>query len=220
MGGVLRCRVKGSPIFSYHMQQNQKEYCVDYKKERIRNYEEYQIDTNGIVYKKDGTPMKQTPTKYGYLMVNFSIDGKQKGFMVHRLVASQFIPNNDIEKNQVNHIDGNKKNNHVENLEWVTPYENVRHAIDVLKHDNIGCKNHNAKSVVGVDIKSEEIAYQFDSLADGGRYFASVNESTPKSCKICIWKALTGRMRTYMGCIWKYVDVKDENTNLFECVIT
>lgn len=179
---------------------------MDYKKEKIRNYEEYQIDTNGIVYKKDGAPMKQTHTKYGYLMVNFSIDGEQKGFMVHRLVASQFIPNNDIEKNQVNHIDGNKKNNHVENLEWVTPLENVRHSIEILHNDFMGANNGNARNIIGVDKQSNKIRYYFDSLADGGRYFAAKNNSLPKSCKICIWKALNGMLHTYMGCIWKYND--------------
>lgn len=63
----------------------------------------------------------------GYLRVSLSIDGKQKNFAVHRLVAMAFIPN-PKNKSQVNHIDGDKLNNCVENLEWVSSKENMRHA--------------------------------------------------------------------------------------------
>jgi hypothetical protein len=85
--------------------QSLRRHELNYKKEKISSYEEYEIDTNGVVYRKNGTPMKQTATAYGYLMVNLTINGMQKGVMVHRLVASQFIPNAIAEKNQVNHID-------------------------------------------------------------------------------------------------------------------
>ena len=64
-----------------------------------------------------------------YQIVTVTIDGKQEAFYVHRLVAEAFIP---IEENRphVNHIDGNGHNNHVKNLEWVTPLENTNHAIE------------------------------------------------------------------------------------------
>lgn len=57
-------------------------------------------------------------------------DGKVKDYLVHRLVAFAFIPNNDITKDCINHIDGNPKNNHVENLEWCNHLENNRHAFE------------------------------------------------------------------------------------------
>ena len=65
-------------------------------------------------------------TKDGYMSVNPTIKFRRR---VHRLVAEVFIPNPE-NKSQVNHIDGNKSNNHVTNLEWVTPAENMQHAID------------------------------------------------------------------------------------------
>lgn len=66
-------------------------------------------------------------TEKGYLRVNlFDDSGKRVHRKVHRLVANAFIPNPQ-NKPQVNHIDGNKKNNSVTNLEWVTNDENVAH---------------------------------------------------------------------------------------------
>ena len=64
----------------------------------------------------------------GYQRVMLSINGKHYDRYVHRLVAEAFCenPNN---YNEVNHIDGNKDNNHVSNLEWVTPMQNTHHAI-------------------------------------------------------------------------------------------
>lgn len=67
--------------------------------------------------------------KDGYPHISYKdIDGKSKGSSVHRLVAKAFIPINDITKTCVNHIDGDRTNNKVSNLEWVTPKENVYHS--------------------------------------------------------------------------------------------
>ena len=67
----------------------------------------------------------------GYLYVHLRKDGKSCTKLVHRLVAEAFIEN-DRNKSQVNHLDGNKQNNNVENLEWVTCSENQIHAYRVL----------------------------------------------------------------------------------------
>lgn len=66
--------------------------------------------------------------KYGYPCLMLSKNGKKTHFTVHRLVATAFIPNPE-KKAQINHIDGNKQNNHVSNLEWCTPQENVTHSV-------------------------------------------------------------------------------------------
>lgn len=76
-----------------------------------------------------------------YPMVTAQVDGKQKHFYVHRLMAEAFIPNPE-NKPHVNHKDGNKKNFSLENLEWVTPGENVRHAYEagLLQLPNVNFK--------------------------------------------------------------------------------
>lgn len=67
-------------------------------------------------------------TKRGYQCIAYyDTSGKQQQAYVHRLVATAFLPNPD-NLPEVNHIDGNKQNNHVSNLEWVTSGENMRHA--------------------------------------------------------------------------------------------
>ena len=71
--------------------------------------------------------LKPWEHKKGYLVVKLTKDKSHKEFKIHRLVAQAFIPNID-NKEQVNHIDGNKHNNYVENLEWCNDAENRMHA--------------------------------------------------------------------------------------------
>ena len=69
--------------------------------------------------------------KNGYVKVQMrSTDNKSNRYSVHRLVLENFKPVENMENLQVNHIDGNKKNNNLTNLEWTTSEENIRHAID------------------------------------------------------------------------------------------
>ncbi|UOW66895.1 NUMOD4 motif-containing HNH endonuclease [Paraclostridium bifermentans] len=71
--------------------------------------------------------LKLTPDRKGYLKVNLYGKDKHINMQVHRLVAQAFIPNQE-NKPQVNHKDGNKQNNKINNLEWVTNQENIIHA--------------------------------------------------------------------------------------------
>lgn len=72
--------------------------------------------------------LKQKVTTKGYLDVELSNLGSSKHFSIHRLVASHFIPNPE-NREQVNHLKGNKKDNRFFMLEWATPLENTTHAI-------------------------------------------------------------------------------------------
>lgn len=123
-----------------------------------------------------------------YDHVVFSVDGKQKGAFVHRLVAEAFIPNTES-KREVNHIDGDKTNNHVSNLEWNTSKENTEHA--------------NGLGIAGKCAYKPCVAYMgdemhiFDSIAEGAKKFGIH--------MACISRATRGIQKTSAGYYWKLI---------------
>ncbi len=99
---------------------------------QIPNFEDYEISNFGrLKSRRRGSNILMSPSidRYGYRKVMLSKNGKPHHFMIHRLVAMTFIPNSRG-VNQINHRNGNKLCNHVDNLEWCTAQENILHAVE------------------------------------------------------------------------------------------
>lgn len=95
----------------------------------IRGYPEYKVTKDGQVIGKRGKPMKGHIDRCGYREVILSYyPNIQKQALVHRLVLSTFAPIENMELYDVNHKNGNKLDNRLENLEWCTRSENIKHS--------------------------------------------------------------------------------------------
>jgi len=127
-----------------------------------------------------------------YLRVDLWKDGKHKFYEVHRLVAAAFIANPE-NKPVVNHIDGDKHNNKVNNLEWCTVSENNKHAY------NTGLAKQNKTPIKATNIKTGEIIY-FDSQTEAGEILGC-GKGHINDC-------LCGRQKTCKG--YKFEYIKEE----------
>jgi len=133
----------------------------------------YKIDKDGNVYNLKGKIMKPQISNSGYKFVVLKIDGKSRSKFVHRALAMAFIET--IEgKDIVNHKDGNKLNNNLNNLEWCTMSENIKHMYDTgLKtykpmhyKNKFGAEHNRSKKVLCVtDGKS------FGSMSEAERFY-------------------------------------------------
>lgn len=102
--------------------------------------------SNGKLYHRKENILKPFYEKRGYMRVKLCKNGTEKMFCVHRLVATCFIPN-VYNREQVNHIDGNKTNNNASNLEWCTNEQNMKHAWECGLREHrkrkVRCLNNN-----------------------------------------------------------------------------
>ncbi|WP_297638219.1 HNH endonuclease [uncultured Clostridium sp.] len=112
--------------------------------------------------------------------VNLHKNNQEKRFAIHRLVGEAFVPNPE-RKTQINHIDGNPSNNHYSNLEWVTPYENIRHAIEnKLQRDR---RTYEAGSKPkGILIYNQNERIEFKSIGECAEYLDKENKKSVKNC--------------------------------------
>lgn len=168
----------------------------------IKDYGGYLVSENGKIYSfinGDIKELKQVKNQSnGYMQITIN----NKTFYVHRLVAQAFISNPD-NKPQVNHIDENRINNNVSNLEWVTAKENLNYGSHNQKLSNSlkslnkrGRKNPRARAVVGVNIETGEIiSYECisDSHKDGFQ--------RQGICHCC-----NGKYKYHMGYKWYYAE--------------
>lgn len=155
----------------------------------VKSLEKYIVQKRRKYIKKESI-LKNNESPYGYLYVNLYKNGKGKGFFVHRLVGIAFIPN-PLKKPTINHIDGNKKNNCVCNLEWNTYLENNIHA-NINNLRDFSKRKHKVQQ-----IKDGVVIATFESYKEAYR-------KTNVRCSN-ISSVIKGRCKTAGGYSWKRV---------------
>ena len=171
----------------------------------------YEVSNKGNIrsIRNGGELLKGSVDKGGYRDVMLYDHSKYKHIKVHRAVALAFLENPE-NKRTVNHIDGNKLNNHVENLEWATHGENHKHAYSIglksfTERQREACsktgketvdKNRPRRPVIMISESGEE--KRFESAHEGARYVCGDASAIVACCK--------GKIKTSKGYRWIYAN--------------
>lgn len=162
---------------------------------QIEGYKYYFITENGEVFNsRRNRNMCSWKDNVGYMQVRLYKDGKKKYVRIHRLVAQAYVPN-PHNKPFVNHIDGNKTNNHYTNLEWVDNRENVQHF-----YNNGG--NTRRKPVLVISLLGDVM--EFPSIKACARYLG-MNRKT-------LTAILNGEKQNNTNYVMRYMDEGVETT--------
>lgn len=155
----------------------------------------YEVSTYGRIKNSiTNQILKGRLCKNGYLQVSIKIKDTNKfqNRYIHRLVAQYWISNPE-KKKEVNHKDGNKENNNINNLEWVTPSENQKH-----RH-SIGINKTSNRKIAKINPDTKEIIAIYNSIKEATEKEHIIGENS-------ISAVLGGRNHTLYGYSWIYLD--------------
>lgn len=176
----------------------------------IKGFENYKVSNTGKVYSlAKNKVMKPWIVNSGYYVLTLVDSGVSKNMSVHRLVAKAFIPN-PLNKEQVNHIDGNKLNNNVDNLEWTTPSENVNHNKVLGRLDTHTARAElnkvQSKAVNQLDIETGKVIATYNTIREASKATGSQDGKITMVCQ--------GKRKSHNGYSWEYVSKEHLNTQV------
>ena len=159
----------------------------------IKKFPKYEISTHGNVRNKTTKLiLKPSPDRYGYLRLTL---GMVNNVYIHRLVAENFYNREEIHT-QVNHIDGDRTNNHVLNLEWCTASENIKWSVHKKTNAHI-LASERAAIVNSKPVRIVEDDLVFNSIVSCAQYLGV----RPTS----VWRHLKGIRKSIKGVHIEYV---------------
>lgn len=174
----------------------------------IVGFENYLITSDGKVFSKKTNKylkLKYPKNKNKYIQVVLHKNGNHFYKDIHRLVALHFLSKKELD-DEVNHIDGNKLNNNVSNLEFISHKQNMKHAsLNKLFKSNY-------KKIIQYSMEETKIK-EFNSLLDASTIIMQDNISKTNNVSYImenIWKNLNGIRKSAYGFIWKYKEVGNE----------
>lgn len=171
------------------------------KAQQIIGFPNYYVTDKGEVFSlrfrntNQIKKLKPMINRDGYMFVDLRVTGKRISKKIHRLVAEAFIPNPE-NKPQVNHKNGIKTDNRVENLEWVTNEENMRHSFAVLGRKSSHFGKRYVKFKIILQIKDGEIIAEFNGAKDIETK-TGINHRHISDC-------CNGKRKTCGGFSWRY----------------
>lgn len=178
----------------------------------IENWEDYFIDINGNVFsKRRNRYMKPIKSKSGYYVIQLHKNMKFKTFSIHRLIAKAFIPNPNNYP-CINHIDGNKLNNDISNLEWCTHKHNSQEAVRIGLFDNVkkiqrenAIKNNLSKYHILANEVTKKKVSQYDKNGSFIKTYNSMSDaSRENNIQVTnISYCANGKRKSAGGYIWK-----------------
>lgn len=184
----------------------------------VEGFQGYKISNLGRVksYHNNTTIIRKSNIVVGYKHLMLSKNKKKYNFYIHRLVAEAFIPNPE-NKPEINHIDGNKLNNNISNLEWCTRKENCQHAwkTGLCEHNHMILKTRDYSKLRQFNklwskpIYSSKLNMKFESVRYASRYIQKnyYSKVDVQSIKVSISDLLKGRKQTSIYDYgWSYIN--------------
>ena len=169
----------------------------------------YKVSNKGSIYEEPrGIIMEPYILNSGYAKV-YLRKPISEDRLVHRLVAEAFIPNEE-NKEQVNHIDGNKLNNSVDNLEWTTASENVNHnkVLGILDTHTARAELNKvqSKAVNQLDIETGKVIATYNTIREASKETGSQDGKITMVCQ--------GKRKSHNGYSWEYVNKEHLKTQV------